>query len=458
MANMDCNHCEIGAPFIGPYDNKRQCRQCWLFHNHPDYNRGWGGDGNIRFGEGISPSIQPVVQVSQTQPNHPRLKEFLKKRLACKHRGEETGETRPCQSCGGVIQAEIYPCAIHKECTLDKLLAGVACCNICGTRETDSSEDKPTSYEVVPGVLDPIPADPIWKMHRGWENREDVRDRYKLAFQHLLRTDFPPPTKAEGRGIVTIGGGKFWPMLVASANMLREVSDIPLQIWHTGTEEPIYPEDIAHLSNVSLHDATKLPMKHRALRGWPMKTVALLNCGFKEAIYIDADAYFVGNPEPLFNLLQQSPFVYWHDLLEWWSGTQWTWFGMEPMNGQHVPPLQGGHFAIDLEGFRKELILTHWWNQHKDFSYPHTRGHDQDCWRVSMASTKGKYLCLGEAPWIHPAFVCRINDIPTISHRCQGKYFLDGTEKRTFHLPKDDRYWYYLDEFKRKHPDWKKVD
>lgn len=37
--------------------------------------------------------------------------------LACIHRGEPTGETRDCKSCGGVKQEPVYSCAVHGQCS-----------------------------------------------------------------------------------------------------------------------------------------------------------------------------------------------------------------------------------------------------------------------------------------------------------------------------------------------------
>jgi hypothetical protein len=36
----------------------------------------------------------------------------------CRHRGEATGETGGCRSCGGVRQVPLYACAVHGTCSL----------------------------------------------------------------------------------------------------------------------------------------------------------------------------------------------------------------------------------------------------------------------------------------------------------------------------------------------------
>lgn len=61
--------------------------------------------------------------------------------LPCAHRGEPTGETIPCTSCGGKKRAvPVLACAKHGRCTLDRLVAGAACCRDCDDRTAPSPE------------------------------------------------------------------------------------------------------------------------------------------------------------------------------------------------------------------------------------------------------------------------------------------------------------------------------
>lgn len=80
-----------------PEPLKTGCRICHLYLNDPRYRRVWGDD----------------------QP--------------CKHLGEATGETVPCQDCpkSRKVMLKIFACATHGTCTPAKKVDGHACCVGC---------------------------------------------------------------------------------------------------------------------------------------------------------------------------------------------------------------------------------------------------------------------------------------------------------------------------------------
>jgi len=48
----------------------------------------------------------------------------------CRHRGEPVRE-ETCPSCRGLVRLKVLACAVHKECTLSRVLPGLACCATC---------------------------------------------------------------------------------------------------------------------------------------------------------------------------------------------------------------------------------------------------------------------------------------------------------------------------------------
>jgi hypothetical protein len=48
----------------------------------------------------------------------------------CSHRGELRREEK-CPSCGGVVHLKVFGCGLHNECTIGRLVAGLACCASC---------------------------------------------------------------------------------------------------------------------------------------------------------------------------------------------------------------------------------------------------------------------------------------------------------------------------------------
>jgi serine/threonine protein kinase len=61
-----CGGCERGAPFDGPYDVKRQCRICWLYHNDAGYRKLWDGGDPHRTGTTNASTKAPHAQPSNT--------------------------------------------------------------------------------------------------------------------------------------------------------------------------------------------------------------------------------------------------------------------------------------------------------------------------------------------------------------------------------------------------------
>ncbi len=301
-------------------------------------------------------------------------------------------------------------------------------------------ELKPTR-ELVPGLADPIPEPEIRpKPPKGWAQSAQVRARHVAAFRWLLRQPVPPPGRAQGDGIVYVGGGRYWPMIAVALRMVRDVTDLPVQVWHRGAAEPVRPGQVADLEGVTFHDATKYPC--RVLRGWECKAVALLHCGLRRVLYFDADAYPVADPRPLLETAaEEAPFAFWGDLPGTANNVKWPAFGLAGDNG--VPPVQGGQLAIHRAAFWRELVLAHWLNQHSDYSYSHMYG-DQDAWRVTLAAAGRPYRHLGPAPWQHPAFVCPLGGRPAVVHRCRGKLWADGSEAYAAALPGERRAWTHL--------------
>jgi hypothetical protein len=284
--------------------------------------------------------------------------------------------------------------------------------------------------EVVPGLADPLPEP---EEARGGIDPRDpgVKARHLAALRWLMRQPVPPPPKAEGDGIIIAGGGKYWAMTVMSVGMCRDVSALPIQVWH-GPEQPAHPDDLRDLPGITYHDAGAAP--HRRLKQWEIKTIALLNCGLRRALYLDADAYPVADPAPLFGLASDHGFVYWSNLPSFGERDRWDVWDLPASWAGKLPPVQGGHFAVDLVRWRRELVLSHWMCQHGEYSYEFGNG-DEGCYRAALALTGGPSRCLGAAGWLHNNFVCALDGRPVIVHRVRAKVHVE----RSPHLPGEAR-------------------
>jgi hypothetical protein len=48
----------------------------------------------------------------------------------CRHRGDIV-RTEECPTCAGRVQLKVFSCQLHTECTLLKVINGLACCALC---------------------------------------------------------------------------------------------------------------------------------------------------------------------------------------------------------------------------------------------------------------------------------------------------------------------------------------
>ncbi len=283
--------------------------------------------------------------------------------------------------------------------------------------------DKPVD-PVFETVEDPLGELPILK-----GPAVGYREQHLRALSAMVEKKFPVPDTFNGDGVLIIGGGKYWPGIVVSIEMLRRTGcNLPVQVWHRGEEEACDLSDLTDATGVTLVDTLTFAAEnggYRMMGGWESKLYALSHCNFRRVLYLDADAYVVGDPTPLMEKLSEAPFLFWQDLPGQEKSVKWSYVWPNGDNG--VPAIQGGQLFIDIEKCWKVIQVAHWMNQHADFYYQYMYG-DQDTWRVAFAAVGDNTLWknLGNAPWANSiAFVLRDeHDKPLIIHRCRGKLFM----------------------------------
>lgn len=313
-----------------------------------------------------------------------------------------------------------------------------------------------------PGIRDPIPCVPCQQSHTlAWAELPEVVLEYSAILRRMISGNPPLPPAPEpttDEGVVYVGGGKYWPGIVVGIRLLRESGcRLPVQVWYRGEAEPVDPADLDGISGVTLIDSLQHAADHggaRRLHGWEAKLWALVHCGIRRVLYLDADAYCVADPAELFaGLKSGAAFQFWHDLDRQEANVKWPMVFKPGPTG--VPTVQGGQLLVDTVQAWELLCIAHWMNQHSDFYYHHMFG-DQDVWRVALAALGGNQVentlwkCLGPADWSAPAFVLPSLADPVIVHRCQGKLFdwrhipdwspiRDAYSSPCYHLPRESR-------------------
>lgn len=238
----------------------------------------------------------------------------------------------------------------------------------------------------------------------------------------------------EGRCVLTVGGGPYWLGIVVGVRMLRKSGcTLPVQIWYRGSCERVNFDDLdglgAELIDVEsypewrarppLGDQTRMSgSKLIDKDGWRVKSFAIRHTTYETVMYLDADAYCVADPTPLFDLAEARGFVYWEDIFD----NAEFWPKVWPAGRGATTTVQGGQLVINRPKFWRELVTADHMNRNAGKFYRHLYG-DQDTWRVAMAVTGRAVRSMGKAPWRDPAFVISMNRTPAIVHRCRSKLF-----------------------------------
>ncbi len=254
------------------------------------------------------------------------------------------------------------------------------------------------------------------------EQRAESREPIE-RFAELLRRDFTPPPGLTGDGIVTVAEGRYWPMAVLQVHMLRRTGcTLPVQIWHRG---PVGRE--LDGMGVTLVDAAAVEALHPARRcsHFQAKSYAIAHCGWRRVLFLDADAYCVSDPAPLFALLSAHPFVYF-DSGPWsYPKTNLALFG--PLVESWAPPIQGGHYLVDCARYWKELQIARWMDDHAEAW--HNANWDEDSWRCTISALGSDYLCL-PASYCAGGMLCALDGRAMIVHRIHAKLFADRPPRR----------------------------
>ena len=260
----------------------------------------------------------------------------------------------------------------------------------------------------------------------------DVFLKQFAKFQQFITLPTPPPPVSVGMGIITLCFGKrIWPMTLLQLRMLRETGcKLPLQIWHDGTAGPV-DDPLTTLVDIRTHGVTD-PIS--LWDAWAYKTFALRRCGWQRAFFIDADAYCVADPTPLFDLLNIAPFVYWSNFDAVFERVRWTSLGIPSAN---VPPVQGGHILIDIPNAWQFFTTAEWLNTERDYYYRYCGFGDEDTYRMALTIHNAPAHVVSQIIWNSPAITCTLDGMPMIVHRCGAKLYPDTEQTWNHNLPRE---------------------
>lgn len=291
--------------------------------------------------------------------------------------------------------------------------------------------------------------DPFRDWRRGFQGPFEKGKQKERHLDGLKRIAAAPPADpggGEGRGIVVVGGGRYWPGAVVACRMVRLLGcDYPIEVWYRGSCEPVNPADVRGLG-VTLIDADAVAARLDDTRvprgrpestpgGWENKLYAIVHSAFDQILFLDADAYPVTTPCKFFAGLAHAPFAVWADL----PGQEKTlafhkvWPGGEALN---LVPVQGGHLLVDRTRAWPLIACAHWCCEHSDYYFKVSYS-EQDQWRAGMAATGIRPHVFGTVRW-HPGELVLLADYdgkPAVVHRVRAKMFPGTDGKRDDTLP-----------------------
>ena len=218
-----------------------------------------------------------------------------------------------------------------------------------------------------------------------------------ILFAQHAEAPAPERRQFSGKGIVICAGVNYLESAYVVVRLLRHFGTaLPIEIWHAGEDEiPPWARPAFMEHDVTFCDIMKYcparPLKQ--MRGFPIKTAALLNTRFREVMLIDADCFPVCNLDFLF----QSP-EYKHYRAVFFPDSKrhlllkdkhiWSLVGM-PYTGD--TEFETGLLLFDKVSCWKEINLAEWMNSGSAFWYQHVLG-DKDTFYLAWRKCNRPYF------------------------------------------------------------------
>lgn len=208
------------------------------------------------------------------------------------------------------------------------------------------------------------------------------------------KTHVYPEGRFGGRGVVVCGGGNtYFACAWVCIGMLRRLGcALPVELWYRGPAEMNAEMlDIMRSAGVVCVDAYEVARRHpvHRLDSWELKPFAIVNSGFEEVLYLDADNVPVRDPAPIFDSQGYAEMgaVFWPDRYTGGPGSGLEWMKRSAWEVCRVPyrlepEMEAGQLFIDKRRCWHPLALALHMNEHSDFYYAHFYG-DKDTFRLA---------------------------------------------------------------------------
>jgi glycosyltransferase involved in cell wall biosynthesis len=228
----------------------------------------------------------------------------------------------------------------------------------------------------------------LFAERRNWDRNILEINAFKKASKKYIEQPPNFPDRFCGRGIVICAGGaRYFTCAWVCIRMLRRFGcSLPIQIWYLDSKEMddrmkaiVAPYDVQCVNAAEVRET--IPV--RRLCGWELKPYAILNCKFKEVLFLDADNVPIVNPEFLFETAQfkKTGAIFWPDFGRL-KPSRSIW-DICDVPYRDEPEFESGQIVINKEKCWEALCLTMWYNEHSDFYFKHIHG-DKETFHMSF--------------------------------------------------------------------------
>lgn len=272
----------------------------------------------------------------------------------------------------------------------------------------------------------------------GWWSWPNVQTAERELATELIQNIPDNPQRFEGRGIVVVGGGKYFPSAYVTIRVLRHVNcQLPIQLWHLDGE--VSPEQLRLLSAYDVEcvdaDVVRSRQRYRFIdghwwKGWQLKPYAIMNCPFEEVLMLDADCYPVRDPSVVFEWgeYRQHGAVFWPDIessLILLREADVNVFGVSAFEDR---PTESGQLLINKRQCWRELNLALHYNARADFTYNILWG-DKDTYPIAWRRLGTPYARMHPVSRGTPHGILHFDQFGDVlfQHRCTAKFTLDET-------------------------------
>lgn len=173
-------------------------------------------------------------------------------------------------------------------------------------------------------------------------------------------------------------------------SLLRDLGcTLPIEIWHLDGDFSHFEPLNVTMRKAFIDDSREL------------KSFALLNSDFGEAICIDSDNFPISDPAYIFeaDIYATTGALFWPNIEQTTDYGVWDVFGRSPVL---EPEFAGGAMVINRKRSWDAVNISHYLSQRDDFYYEYFDG-DKDTFRFAWKAVDREYSLIRRPPAISPA-------------------------------------------------------